>query len=208
MNMESKWFYSTPKEFKESLYFEILIDNNIQVGINESNFTEMLKRVFENFILISENGELNGVSFFDNPIFVEALHIIGCNNQLIEFSKDKITFLNDRLKTVGYQTTQPTPPQKEIKPIKWQKQSILLAYLINELKTYGFIDESNIWAISEQLFVDKKNKPIKAQTFTSMVKNYENNRTPDGRKGKPKAHTEITELVELLKKLSKEIDKP
>lgn len=102
-------------------------------------------------------------------------------------------------------TTQPTPPQKELKPIKWQKQSVLLAYLINELKTYGFIDESNIWAICEQVFVDKKGNPIKAQTFTSMVKNYENNPTPDGRKGKPKAHTEITELVELLKILSKEI---
>ncbi|MBP9134056.1 MAG: hypothetical protein KBF75_08520 [Saprospiraceae bacterium] len=102
-------------------------------------------------------------------------------------------------------TTQPTPPQKELKPIKWQKQSTLLAYLINELKTYGFIDESNIWAICEQVFVDKKGNPIKAQTFTSMVKNYENNQTPDGRKGKPKAHTEITELVELLKILSKEI---
>jgi len=102
-------------------------------------------------------------------------------------------------------TTQPTPPQKDIKPIKWQKQSTLLAYLINELKTYGFIDESNIWAICEQVFVDKKGNPIKAQTFTSMVKNYENNQTPDGRKGKSKAHTEITELVELLKILSKEI---
>ena len=102
-------------------------------------------------------------------------------------------------------TTQPTAPQKKIQPIKWQKQSVLLAYLINELKNYGYIDEDSIWAICEQVFVDKKGNPIKAQTFTSMVKNYENNQTPDGRKGKPKAHTEITELVELLKILSKEI---
>lgn len=102
-------------------------------------------------------------------------------------------------------TTQPTAPQKKIQPIKWQKKSVLLAYLINELKNYGYIDEDSIWAICEQVFVDKKGNPIKAQTFTSMVKNYENNQTPDGRKGKPKAHTEITELVELLKILSKEI---
>ena len=95
-------------------------------------------------------------------------------------------------------TTQPITPQKKIQPIKWQKHGTLLAYLINELKTYGFIDESNIWAICEQIFVDKKGKPIKAQTFTSMVTNYENNQTPDGRKGKPKAHTEITELIEKL----------
>lgn len=104
-------------------------------------------------------------------------------------------------------TTQPTAPQKKIQPIKWQKQSVLLAYLINELKNYGYIDEDSIWAICEQVFVDKKGKPIKAQTFTSTVKNYENNQTPDGRKGKPKNHPEITELVETLKKLSKEIDK-
>ena len=104
-------------------------------------------------------------------------------------------------------TTQPTAPQKKIQPIKWQKQSVLLAYLINELKNYGYIDEDSIWAICEQVFVDKKGKPIKAQTFTSTVKNYENNQTPDGRKGKPKNHPEITELVETLKKISKEIDK-
>jgi len=103
-------------------------------------------------------------------------------------------------------TTQPTAPQKKIQPIKWQKQSVLLAYLINELKTYGFIDEDSIWAICEQIFVDKKGNPIKAETFTSMVKNYENNQTPDGTKGKPKTHTEITDLIKTLKALSKEIE--
>ncbi|MCZ2299202.1 MAG: hypothetical protein LC134_06980, partial [Chitinophagales bacterium] len=124
------------------------------------------------------------------------------NQSSIEYCMNAIE--NELNKT----TTQPTIPQKEIQPIKWQKQSVLLAYLINELKTYGFIDEGNIWAICEQVFVDKKGNPIKAQTFTSMVKNYENNQTPDGRKGKPKEHTELTELVTLLKTLSKEIDKP
>ena len=115
--------------------------------------------------------------------------------------------LKETLNKLKQATTQPTTPQKKIQPIKWQKQSVLLAYLINELKNYGYIDEDSIWAICEQVFVDKKGEPIKAQTFTSMVKNYENNQTPDGRKGKPKNHTEITELVETLKKLSKEIDK-
>lgn len=103
-------------------------------------------------------------------------------------------------------TTQPTILQKEIEPIKWQKSSVLLAYLINELKTYGFIDEDSIWAICEQIFVDKNGNPIKASTFTSMVKNYENNQTPDGTKGKPKTHTEITELIKTIKALSKEIE--
>ncbi len=102
--------------------------------------------------------------------------------------------------------TQPTHPQKEIQPIKWQKNSVLLAYLINELKTYGFIDEDSIWAICEQIFVDKKGNPIKAKTFTSMVKNYENNNTTDGKKGKPKTHTEITDLIQKLKAISKEIE--
>lgn len=114
-------------------------------------------------------------------------------------------FMKDKLEILKATPTQPTPPQKEIEPIKWQKQSVLLAYLINELKTYGFIDEENIWAICEQIFVDKKGNPIKAETFTSMVKNYENNQTPDGTKGQPKKHTEITELIKTLKAISKEM---
>jgi hypothetical protein len=55
-------------------------------------------------------------------------------------------------------------------PIKWLKNSVLLAYLINELKRSGFIADDNIWSICEQIFVDKSGKPIKAETFTSMVK--------------------------------------
>jgi hypothetical protein len=114
--------------------------------------------------------------------------------------------LAEKLNKLKQTNTQLTPPQKEIEPIKWQKNSVLLAYLINELKTYGFINEDSIWAICEQIFVDKKGNQIKAETFTSMVKNYENNQTPDGTKGKPKTHTEITELIKTLKAISKEIE--
>ena len=97
---------------------------------------------------------------------------------------------------------------KEIKPIKWQKSSVLLAYLINELKKFGYIEEEGIWTICEQIFVDKNGIPIKAKTFTSMVKNYENNHNLINLndKGKPKTHTEITELIKTLKALSKEIE--
>lgn len=124
------------------------------------------------------------------------------------FKKKPITPTQNDLKP----SNQPTPPQKQIKPIKWLKNSNLLAYLINELKTYGFIDEDSIWAICEQLFVDKKGLPIKAQTFTSMVKNYEaitmydEKGNPTTQKGKPKTHTEITELIKTLKALSKDIE--
>lgn len=123
--------------------------------------------------------------------------------QYVTIDKKELAETLNKLKQT---TTQPTQPQKEIKPIKWLKNSNLLAYLINELKTYGFIDEDSIWAICEQIFVDKKGLPIKAETFTSVVKNYENNKTPDGTKGKPKTHTEITELIKTLKALSKEIE--
>ena len=114
--------------------------------------------------------------------------------------------LADTLNKLKQTPNQPEPPQTKIEPIKWLKNSNLLAYLINELKTYGFIDEDSIWAICEQIFVDKKGNPIKAETFTSMVKNYEYNQTPDGTKGKPKTHTEITDLIKTLKALSKEIE--
>jgi len=123
--------------------------------------------------------------------------------QYVTIDKKELAETLNKLKQT---TTQLTPPQKEIKPIKWLKNSNLLAYLINELKTYGFIDEDSIWAICEQIFVDKKGNPIKAETFTSMVKGYENNQTPDGTKGKPKTHTEITDLIKTIKALSKEIE--
>jgi hypothetical protein len=124
-------------------------------------------------------------------------------HQYVTIDKKELTETLNKLKQTN---TQPTPPQKEIKPIKWLKNSNLLAYLINELKDYGFIDDESIWAICEQIFVDKKGNPIKAETFTSMVKNYENNQTPDGTKGKPKTHTEITELIKTLKVISKGIE--
>ncbi len=123
--------------------------------------------------------------------------------------KKEINYVQDLIESQPQQSTpttsQPTPLQvKQIEPIKWQKDSVLLAYLINELKTYGFIDETNIWAICEQLFVDKKGLPIKATTFSSMVKNYENNQTTDKTKGKPKKHNEISTLIETIKIKSKE----
>lgn len=134
-------------------------------------------------------------------------------SQYVTIDKKELAKKLKKLKqTPNQTTTQPKPPQKEIKPIKWLKNSNLLAYLINELKTYGFIDEDSIWAICEQIFVDKKGKPIKAKTFTSMVQNYEaitmydEKGNPTTQKGKPKTHTEITELIKTLKALSKEIE--
>lgn len=129
--------------------------------------------------------------------------------QYVTIDKKELAETLNKLKQIPNQTE---PNQTKIKPIKWLKNSNLLAYLINELKTYGFIDEDSIWAICEQIFLDKKGLPIKAQTFTSMVKNYEaitmydEKGNPTTKKGKPKTHTEITELIKTLKALSKEIE--
>lgn len=101
----------------------------------------------------------------------------------------------------------PAQSKRELEPIKWQKQSILLAYLISELKNYGFINGENIWKLCEQIFVDRNGKPIKATTFTSFVKNYENNQTERDIKGSPKNSSEITQLISLLKQISKDFDK-
>jgi len=144
----------------------------------------------------------NETEYFANGIEKYWSLELNTKQYVIIYKKELAETLNKLKQT----TTQLTPPQKEIKPIKWLKNSNLLAYLINELKTYGFIDEDSIWAICEQIFVDKKGNPIKAETFTSMVKGYENNQTPDGTKGKPKTHTEITDLIKTIKALSKEIE--
>ncbi len=92
-----------------------------------------------------------------------------------------------------------------IKKLRWTKKSVLLAYLLNELQRGGFV-EGDIWKVGEQMFVDKDGKSIKHTTFSSMVKNYENNKTPDGTRGKPSNHKELTELIEHLKMLSKGLD--
>lgn len=94
---------------------------------------------------------------------------------------------------------------KPIKSLKWQKNTVLLAYLLNELKTYGFIEDLNVWATSEQIFLDRHGKPIKAESFSSMVKNYEDNKTMDGSRGTPKNSKDIAVLIEVLKAISKEL---
>lgn len=166
---------------------------------------------FNQILSISERQKYDYKYFADYGRYKYVNEYGICQDWLLKLNtKQYVTIdkkeLAETLNKLKQTTTQLTPPQKEIKPIKWLKNSNLLAYLINELKTYGFIDEDSIWAICEQIFVDKKGNPIKAETFTSMVKGYENNQTPDGTKGKPKTHTEITDLIKTIKALSKEIE--
>lgn len=133
--MQSIWFYSTPKEFRESIYFKILIDNNIEVGINENSFTEMLIRIYENYITILEDGEIGGMYLVDNEIFMDVFNYISCQNTLIAYSKDKIDYLTNRLPKT--QTTQPTPPQRitfEHNLNDTQLENLL--QLINEIKLF------------------------------------------------------------------------
>ncbi len=125
---------------------------------------------------------------------------------LYNFSAEQEIKYVEQLMNFEAQHSNNTPMKhKETPFLKWQKNSVLLAYLLNELKKYGFIDDTDFWKISEEIFRDKKGNKIKNTTFSSLVKTYENNQTPDGTKGKPKAHTEITTLIESLRKISEEI---
>ena len=124
------------------------------------------------------------------PVFLEALNELEVGKYLTNKALAK--------ETESYKIS-----DRSITPIKWQKDSVLLAYLINELKEAAFIDETNIWTICEQIFIDKKGQPIKATTFTSMVKNYQNNQNIEGRRGKPKNHTKISEIISILKEVVK-----
>ena len=167
--MQSIWFYSTPKEFRESIYFKILIDNNIEVGINENSFNEMLIRIYENYITILEDGEIGGMYLVDNEIFMDVFNYISCQNTLIAYSKDKIDYLTNRLPKT--QTTQPTPPQKEIKPIDntLHQQFLIFHYLFKHLEiSTNSIDKTQIarfiqFATQKQLEANK----YKIQVFIS-----------------------------------------
>jgi hypothetical protein len=201
---------------KDLSHLEVIY-NNLTNEIKE--LKDRLKKFGPNFrypFVLQVNKDYREFLFFVNLMIYEEQDGIRISQYIYsddffnEIQKNldfTLTSINEifRKKPIAETQRNDTPPQKEIKPIKWQKSSVLLAYLINELKEFGLIDNDGIWAICEQIFVDKNGIPIKAETFTSMVKNYENNHTPNGTKGKPKAHTEITELIKTLKALSKEI---
>ena len=160
--MQSIWFYSTPKEFRESIYFKILIDNNIEVGINENSFTEMLIRIYENYITILEDGEIGGMYLVDNEIFMDVFNYISCQNTLIAYSKDKIDYLTNRLPKTQT-TTQPTPPQKEIKPIQLNLEQRQIIYLFQNLIKEQMLNETNnpnLWHLVSQYFTDKDGNPL------------------------------------------------
>jgi hypothetical protein len=193
--------------------FELYLTKFIVAHCLVRYYKEDKKRTdfFNQILSISERQKYDYKYFADYGRYKYVNEYGICQDWLLKLNtKQYVTIdkkeLAETLNKLKQTTTQPTPPQKAIEPIKWQKQSVLLAYLINELKTYGYIDEDSIWAICEQIFVDKKGKPIKAETFTSFVKGYENNKTPDGKRGVPKNHAEITELIKTLKALSKEIE--
>ena len=171
--MQSIWFYSTPKEFRESIYFKILIDNNIEVGINENSFTEMLIRIYENYITILEDGEIGGMYLVDNEIFMDVFNYISCQNTLIAYSKDKIDYLTNRLPKT--QTTQPTPPQKEIKPIDntLHQQFLIFHYLFKHLEiSTNSIDKTQIARFIQ--FATQKQLEAKKIQNTSIYKLVDN----------------------------------
>jgi len=208
--IEQRGYYDFESKLND---FELYLTKFIVAHCLVRYYKEDKKRTdfFNQILSISERQKYDYKYFADYGRYKYVNEYGICQDWLLKLNtKQYVTIdkkeLAETLNKLKQTTTQPTEPQKQIEPIKWQKSSVLLAYLINELKTYGFIDEDSIWAICEQIFVDKKGNPIKAETFTSMVKNYENNQAPDGTKGKPKTHAEITELIKTIKALSKEIE--
>jgi len=208
--IEQRGYYDFESKLND---FELYLTKFIVAHCLVRYYKEDKKRTdfFNQILSISERQKYDYKYFADYGRYKYVNEYGICQDWLLKLNtKQYVTIdkkeLAETLNKLKQTTTQPTEPQKQIEPIKWQKSSVLLAYLINELKTYGFIDEDSIWAICEQIFVDKKGNPIKASTFTSMVKNYENNQAPDGTKGKPKTHAEITELIKTIKALSKEIE--
>lgn len=208
--IEQKGYYDTDSKLSD---FELYLTKFIVAHCLLRYYKEDKKRTdyFNQVFSISERQMFEFKYFAD---YGEHKYVNGngiCQDWLLKLNTKKYITIEKRelaetINNLKQATTQLKPPQKQTEPIKWLKNSNLLAYLINELKNSGFVDENSIWAICEQIFVDKKGNIIKAETFTSMVKNYENNQTHDGTKGKPKIHTEITEIIKTLKAISKEIE--
>lgn len=82
--------------------------------------------------------------------------------------------------------------------IKWQKDTVLLAYLFNELKNKGYIEDKNVWMKLSAFFIDKNGNEILNTTFPNLVVGYGRSKTKSDGKSVPKGHTDITDLIKKL----------
>lgn len=84
-------------------------------------------------------------------------------------------------------------PIESIKPIKWEDQTVLLAYFIAELRTKNKVSiDVDLWAIAEKCFQDTKRKTL-ANAYNNSLNN--KNKT---HKDKPKQHKIIDDIFDNL----------
>jgi hypothetical protein len=85
-----------------------------------------------------------------------------------------------------------------IEPIKWQTDTVLLAYLFNELQRKGLIKDKRIWKKLSNFFIDKEGKNIKNTTFPNLITSYGKTKTKHDNKSVPTEHKEISDIISVL----------
>ncbi len=89
-------------------------------------------------------------------------------------------------------------PPKQIDKLQWKKDSVLLAYLFNELKNKGIIEDKNVWQKLTAFFTDKDGKEFKNTDFPNYITSYTKGKTAHDGKKVPKEHAAITDILTIL----------
>jgi hypothetical protein len=94
----------------------------------------------------------------------------------------------------------------DFEPIKWHKDSVLLAYLFNELQRKGFTKDNTIWKKLSLFFIDKEGKPFKNTTFSNLITSYSKNKTKHNKVSVPTEYKEISDIIEVLSSVIKKTE--
>jgi hypothetical protein len=158
--------------------------------------------------LVDEDGIVDVEKYHFEMVYIEAI----INGVQYAYYLEKLKKELALLENQTNETSEPnnmineTQKLKSIQPIKWQKDKILLAYLFNELKNKGIIEDKNVWQKLSTFFVDADSKPISNKDFTAMVTNYSKNKTKVGKKSVPTEHKEITDLLNIINDVTNQLE--
>lgn len=124
----------------------------------------------------------------------------------IKLLKRWIEFLEK--KSASQNTSSKVSAKKEIDKLQWKKGKVLLAYLFNELKNKGFIEDKEVWKKVKAIFEDEIGNSFDNVDFASMVQSYsKNKKTKHNSKGVPNEHEQITNIIEILTNTTNEVSK-
>lgn len=169
----------------------------------KSLFEDVPYRLFLYIIPIGQHHDING-NYDGYRDYFTADNLFDTMVKDLEETKEKVDSLFSIKKLNEITPQQPQPittieqPQKQIEPIKWQKDAALLAYLFSELKNKGIVEDKNVWQKLAAYFIDKDGNDFKNTDFPNYITSYTKGKTVHNKKKVPKEHAAITDILTIL----------